>query len=124
MKPFGKLALLIFFENPAWIPKASNNVIMGKAMPFSTMSLIRLLQQIDMKKESMLLATSKTNKQNKHASLLHKSVMRKEFPRMAKAVVNQKAALAKLSAVNRSLKVAKSGVKNRNKQPVRTHGRK
>lgn len=37
----------------------------------------------------MLLATSKTKKQNKPASLLHKSVMRKEFPRMAKAVVNQ-----------------------------------
>lgn len=41
------------------------------------------------KDQSVLLATSKTKKQNKPASLLHKSVMRKEFPRMAKAVVNQ-----------------------------------
>lgn len=83
----------------------------------------------------MLLATSKTKKQNKPASVLHKSVMRKEFPRMAKAVVNQvvynhyrpdlkKAALARLSAVNRSLKVAKSGVKKRNRQAVRIRGRK
>lgn len=38
---------------------------------------------------SVVLATTKTKKQNKPASLLHKSAMRKEFPRMAKAVVNQ-----------------------------------
>lgn len=38
---------------------------------------------------SVLFATTKTKKQNKPASLLHKSVMRKEFPRMAKAVTNQ-----------------------------------
>ncbi|XWS72142.1 hypothetical protein CRYUN_Cryun02cG0014800 [Craigia yunnanensis] len=86
------------------------------------------------KDQSVLLATSKTKKQNKPASLLHISVMRKEFPRMAKAVVNQvadnyyrpdlkKAALAKLSAVHRSLKVAKSGVKKRNRQAVRIRGR-
>ncbi|MBA0755726.1 hypothetical protein Gogos_020433, partial [Gossypium gossypioides] len=49
MKPFEKLALLIFCEDPAWIPKASNNVIIGKAMAFSTKSLIRLLQKIDMR---------------------------------------------------------------------------
>ncbi|KGN60570.2 60S ribosomal protein L28-1 [Cucumis sativus] len=83
---------------------------------------------------SVLLATSKTKKQNKPANSLHKSVMRKEFPRMAKAVINQvadnyyrpdlkNAALAKLSAVHRSLKVAKSGVKKRNRQSV-TRGRK
>lgn len=38
---------------------------------------------------SVLLATTKTKKQNKPASLLHKSVMKKEFRRMAKAVENQ-----------------------------------
>ncbi|WCJ42627.1 60S ribosomal protein L28-2 [Euphorbia peplus] len=76
---------------------------------------------------SVVLATSKTKKQNKPASLLHKSVMRKEFRSMAKAVANQvgdnyyrpdlkKAALAKLSAIHRSLKVSKSGVKKRNRQ--------
>ncbi|XP_017979455.1 PREDICTED: 60S ribosomal protein L28-1 isoform X2 [Theobroma cacao] len=41
------------------------------------------------KDQSVLLATTKTKKQNKPSSLLHKSVMRKEFPRMAKAVKNQ-----------------------------------
>lgn len=41
------------------------------------------------KDQSVVLATTKTKKQNKPASLLHKSVMRKEFPRMAKAVTNQ-----------------------------------
>ncbi|XP_044480060.1 60S ribosomal protein L28-1-like [Mangifera indica] len=84
---------------------------------------------------SVVLATTKTKKQNKPARLLQKSVMRKEFPRMAKAVVNQvadnyyrpdlkKAALARLSAVNRSLKVAKSGVKKRNRQAVKISCRK
>eukprot|EP00261_Vitis_vinifera_P033628 XP_019074871.1 PREDICTED: 60S ribosomal protein L28-1 isoform X4 [Vitis vinifera] len=78
---------------------------------------------------SVVLATSKTKKQNNPSISLQKSVMKKEFPRMAKAVVNQvsdnyyrvdlkKAALARLSAVHRSLKVAKSGVKKRNRQAV------
>lgn len=38
---------------------------------------------------SVLLATTKRKKQNKPASLLNKSVMRKEFPSMVKAVTNQ-----------------------------------
>lgn len=41
------------------------------------------------KDQSVILATTKTRKQNKPASLLHKSVMKKEFRRMAKAVQNQ-----------------------------------
>ncbi|MCD7465118.1 60S ribosomal protein L28 [Datura stramonium] len=79
------------------------------------------------KDQSVLLATTKTKKQNKPSSLLNKSAMKKEFRRMAKAVTNQvadnyyrpdlkKAALARLSAVNRSLRVAKSGVRKRNRQ--------
>ncbi|KDP40808.1 hypothetical protein JCGZ_24807 [Jatropha curcas] len=79
------------------------------------------------KDQSVVLATTKTKKQNKPSALLHKSVMKKEFRRMAKAVENQvgdnyyrpdlkKAALARLSVVHRSLKVAKSGVKKRNRQ--------
>ncbi|KAK4602745.1 hypothetical protein RGQ29_011663 [Quercus rubra] len=84
---------------------------------------------------SVVLGTTKTKKQNKPAALLHKSVMRKEFPRMAKAVTNQvsdnyyrpdlkKAALARLSAVHRSLKVTKSGPKKKNRQAVGIPGRK
>ncbi|CAI9757653.1 unnamed protein product [Fraxinus pennsylvanica] len=79
------------------------------------------------KDQSVLLATSKTKKQNKPASVLNKSVMKKEFSSMAKAVSNQvadnyyrpdlkKAALARLSVVHRSLKVAKSGPKKKNRQ--------
>ncbi|GMY34534.1 60S ribosomal protein L28-2-like [Fagus crenata] len=86
--------------------------------------------QSEGKDQSVLLATSKTKKQNKPAALLHKSVMKKEFRRMAKAVANQvgdnyyrpdlkKAALARLSAVHRSLKVTKSGAKKRNRQAVK-----
>ncbi|XP_059280462.1 large ribosomal subunit protein eL28z-like [Lycium ferocissimum] len=69
------------------------------------------------KDQSVLLATTKTKKQNKPSSLLNKSAMKMEFRSMAKAVRNQvadnyyrqdlnKAALARLSVVNRSLKVA------------------
>ncbi|XP_031478150.1 60S ribosomal protein L28-2-like [Nymphaea colorata] len=76
---------------------------------------------------SVVLSTTKTRKQNKPALAHHKSVMKKEFHKMAKAVVNQvsdnnyrpdlkNAALARLSAVHRSLKVAKSGPKKRNRQ--------
>ncbi|KAF9615898.1 hypothetical protein IFM89_026894 [Coptis chinensis] len=81
------------------------------------------------------LATTKTKKQNQPGKLKHKSVMNKEFYRMAKAVSNQvgenhyrpdlkNAALARLSAVYRSLKVSKSGAKKRNRQNVRIPGRK
>ncbi|GMN37046.1 hypothetical protein TIFTF001_006494 [Ficus carica] len=87
------------------------------------------------KDQAVLLATTKTKKQNKPAALLHKSVMKKEFRRMANAVANQvgdnyyrpdlkKAALSRLSVVHRSLKVAKSGVKKRNRQAVKVRGRK
>jgi len=41
------------------------------------------------KDQSVLLATTKPRKQNKPAALIHKSVMKKEFRRMAKAVQNQ-----------------------------------
>lgn len=87
------------------------------------------------KEQSVMLATTKTKKQNKPTTLLHKSLMKKEFKSMAKAVTNQvadnyyrpdlkDAALARLSAVHRSLKVAKSGVKKRNRQAVKVRGRK
>ena len=80
--------------------------------------------------KSVLLATSKTKKQSKPGQLLHKSIMKKEFRRMAKSVSNQvaanyyrpdlkKAALARLSAVHKSLRVAKSGMKKRNRQASR-----
>lgn len=41
------------------------------------------------KDQSVVLATTKTKKQNKPAALLQKSILKKEFRRMAKAVVNQ-----------------------------------
>ncbi|XP_024019723.1 60S ribosomal protein L28-1, partial [Morus notabilis] len=87
------------------------------------------------KDQAVLLATTKTKKQSKPADLLHKSVMKKEFRRMAHAVANQvgdnyyrpdlkRAALARLSVVHRSLKVAKSGVKKRSRQAVKVSARK
>ncbi|KAG9151010.1 hypothetical protein Leryth_003126 [Lithospermum erythrorhizon] len=79
------------------------------------------------KDQGVLLATTKTKKQGKPASSLNKSVLKKDFSRMAKAVTNQvvdnyyrpdlkKAALARLSAVSKSLRVSKSGIKKRNRQ--------
>lgn len=41
------------------------------------------------KDSSVLLATTKTKKQNKPSALLHKSALKKEFSRMSKAVANQ-----------------------------------
>lgn len=88
------------------------------------------IQAGDKKDLSVVLATTKTKKQNKPSTLLHRNVLKKEFRRMAKAVQNQvgdnyyrpdlkKASLARLSAVHRSLKVSKSGVKKRNRQALK-----
>ncbi|XP_062180292.1 large ribosomal subunit protein eL28z-like [Phragmites australis] len=82
------------------------------------------------KDTAVVLSTTKAKKQNAPAKLYHKSVMRKEFRKMAKAVKNQvsdnyyrpdltKPALARLSSVYRSLQVAKSGVKKKNRQPTK-----
>ncbi|KAL5231797.1 hypothetical protein ABZP36_030573 [Zizania latifolia] len=82
------------------------------------------------KDTALVLSTTKTKKQNAPVKLYHKSVMRKEFRKMAKAVKNQvsdnyyrpdltKPALARLSSVYRSLQVAKSGVKKKNRQPTK-----
>lgn len=38
---------------------------------------------------SVVLSTTKTKKQNQPANLYHRAVMKKEFHRMSKAVVNQ-----------------------------------
>ncbi|KAL0397008.1 UNVERIFIED_CONTAM: 60S ribosomal protein L28-1 [Sesamum calycinum] len=74
------------------------------------------------KDQSVLLATTKTKKQNKPARLLNKSLMKKEFIAWQRLFPTRpdlkKAALARLSVVHRSLKVAKSGAKKRNRQAV------
>ncbi|KAI5649069.1 hypothetical protein M9H77_35074 [Catharanthus roseus] len=76
------------------------------------------------KDSSVLLAITKTKKLNKPSAPLHKSALNKKFSKMSKAFSNKaadnyyrpnmkNAALARLSAVNRSLKVSKSRVKKR-----------
>ncbi|KAF2619243.1 hypothetical protein F2Q68_00042156 [Brassica cretica] len=71
--------------------------------------------------------TRPTKKQNKPKVSVNKSILKKEFPRMSKAVANQvvdnyyrpdlkKFALARLSVISKSLRVAKSGAKQRNRQ--------
>uniref|UniRef100_A0A1J3DCH1 60S ribosomal protein L28-1 n=4 Tax=Noccaea caerulescens TaxID=107243 RepID=A0A1J3DCH1_NOCCA len=78
-------------------------------------------------KEGVVLATTKTKKQNKPKLSVNKSVLKKDFHRMSKAVANQvvdnyyrpdlkKAALARLSVISKSLRIAKSGAKQRNRQ--------
>uniref|UniRef100_A0A251T1C2 Putative ribosomal protein L28e, Ribosomal L28e/Mak16 n=1 Tax=Helianthus annuus TaxID=4232 RepID=A0A251T1C2_HELAN len=116
-----------------------NRIIFTILTPTSTLGRLANKKTVTIqpagKEQAVLLATTKTKKQAKPASLLHKSILKKEFNRMAKAVVNQvannyyrpdlkKAALARLSAVNRSLKVSKSGVKKKNRQASRIYGRK
>ncbi|CAN6900719.1 unnamed protein product [Brassica oleracea var. botrytis] len=79
------------------------------------------------KEQGVVLATTKTKKQNKPKVSVNKSILKKEFPRMSKAVANQvvdnyyrpdlkKFALARLSVISKSLRVAKSGAKQRNRQ--------
>ncbi|KAI3945345.1 hypothetical protein MKW92_029355, partial [Papaver armeniacum] len=41
------------------------------------------------KDSGVVLATTKTNKQNNPSALVHKTVMKKEFSRRAKALANQ-----------------------------------
>ncbi|KAI3891830.1 hypothetical protein MKW92_052717, partial [Papaver armeniacum] len=41
------------------------------------------------KDSGVVLATTKNNKQKNPSALVHKTVMKKEFSRMAKAVANQ-----------------------------------
>ncbi|KAL0679971.1 hypothetical protein Bca4012_007952 [Brassica carinata] len=96
--------------------------------------------QVADKEQGVVLGTTKTKKQNKPKLSVNKSVLKKEFPRMAKAVANQvhhaldllafnlvvvdnyyrpdlkKAALARLSVISKGLRVAKSGPKRRNRQ--------
>ncbi|WZZ83069.1 hypothetical protein YC2023_103641 [Brassica napus] len=79
------------------------------------------------KEQGVVLATTKTKKQNKPKVSVNKSILKKEFSRMSKAVANQvvdnyyrpdlkKFALARLSVISKSLRVAKSGAKQRNRQ--------
>eukprot|EP00252_Welwitschia_mirabilis_P021092 TRINITY_DN5301_c0_g1_i1.p1 TRINITY_DN5301_c0_g1~~TRINITY_DN5301_c0_g1_i1.p1 ORF type:complete len:151 (+),score=24.53 TRINITY_DN5301_c0_g1_i1:181-633(+) len=75
---------------------------------------------------TVVLATSKTKKQNKPASMMNRTVLKKDFRRIEKAILNQiaennyrpdlkKHALARLSAVHKSLRVAKAGGKKKSK---------
>ncbi|XP_041000816.1 60S ribosomal protein L28-2-like [Juglans microcarpa x Juglans regia] len=130
VKEFGRGTASVQFS------KESNNLYNLNSYKHSGLANKKtVIIQPEGKDRSVLLATTKTKKQNKPAALLHKSVMKKEYRRMANAVANQvadnyyrpdlkKAALARLSVVHRSLKVAKSGVKKRNRQAVRVYGRK
>ncbi|GAB4842430.1 60S ribosomal protein L28A [Ancistrocladus abbreviatus] len=115
--------------------KESNNLFNSHSYKYSGLANTKTVTISSGKDNSVVLATTKTRKQNKPSSILHKSSMKKEFRRMVKAVTNQvgdnhyrpdlkSAALARLSAVHRSLQVAKSGVKKRNRQASRIRGRK
>ncbi|CAK9152755.1 unnamed protein product [Ilex paraguariensis] len=126
VKEFGNGTAMVQFS------KESNNLNSYKHSGLANYNTVII--QPGGKDLSVLLGMTKSKKQNKPASLLHKSVMKKEFPRMAKAVANQvadnyyrpdlkSAALGRISSVNSSLKVAKSGVKRRNRQAIKMHGR-
>ncbi|EEF46305.1 60S ribosomal protein L28-2 [Ricinus communis] len=121
VKQFGRGSASVQFS------KEPNNLYNLNSYKHSGLSNKKTVSIQAGKDQSVILATTKTKKQNRPSALLHKSVMKKEFRRMAKAVQNQvgdnyyrpdlkKAALARLSVVHRSLKVAKSGVKKRNRQ--------
>ncbi|CAO2813184.1 unnamed protein product [Amaranthus hypochondriacus] len=115
--------------------KESNNLYNVHSYKYSGLANPKTVSIRPEGKDLVVLTTTKTRKQNKPASVQHKSVMKKDFSRMAKAVKNQvadnyyrpdlkQAALARLSVVNRSLQVAKSGVKKRNRQSSKIRARK
>lgn len=122
VKEFGNSTAMVQFS------KESNNLYNVNSFKHSGLANKKTVSiQPGGKDLSVVLSTTKTKKQNKPANLHHRSVMKKEFRRMAKAVVNQvadnyyrpdlkDAALARLCAVRRSLQVAKSGVKKKNRQ--------
>ncbi|CAL0324092.1 unnamed protein product [Lupinus luteus] len=125
VKEFGRGTQSVEFS------RESNNLYNLNSYKFSGLANKKTVTiQAAGKDQSVLLATTKTKKQNKPAALVHKSILKKDFRRTAKAVQNQvadnyyrpdlkKAALARLSAVSRSLRVAKSGAKKRNRQGLR-----
>ncbi|XP_044479490.1 60S ribosomal protein L28-1-like isoform X1 [Mangifera indica] len=129
LKEFGRGTASVQFS------KEANNLYNANSFKHSGLANKKTVTIQPGKDQSVVLATTKTKKQNKPAALLQKSILKKEFRRMAKAVVNQvsdnyyrrdlkNAALARLSIVHRSLKVAKSGVKKRNRQAVKICSRK
>ncbi|XP_021732772.1 60S ribosomal protein L28-1-like [Chenopodium quinoa] len=129
VKEFGNGSAKVQFS------KENNNLFNKHSYKYSGLANTKTVSVQPGGKDSVVLATTKTRKQNKPGSLKHKSVMKKDFSRMVKAVENQvannyyrpdlkQAALARLSIVNRSLQVAKSGVKKRNRQPPKLRGRK
>ncbi|RWR73606.1 60S ribosomal protein L28-2 [Cinnamomum micranthum f. kanehirae] len=130
VKEFGNSTAMVQFS------KESNNLYNVNSYKHSGLANKKTVSiQPGGKDLSITLSTTKTKKQNQPANLCHRSVMKKEFRRMAKVVVNQvadnyyrpdlkEAALARLSAVRRSLQVAKSGVKKRNRQAVKIHRKK
>jgi len=82
---------------------------------------------------SVTLTTTKTRKRNQPAKLRQSSVLKKDFRKMAKTVVNQvsangyradlkSAALARLAAVHKSLRVTKAGA-TKKKSKARTPAR-
>ncbi|XP_057526623.1 60S ribosomal protein L28-2-like [Amaranthus tricolor] len=114
--------------------KESNNLYNVHSYKYSGLANAKTVS-VHPEGKDLVLTTTKTRKQNKPANVQHKSVMKKDFSRMAKAVKNQvadnyyrpdlkQAALARLSVVSRSLQVANSGVKKRNRQSSKVHGRK
>ncbi|GAB2293388.1 hypothetical protein Dimus_027587 [Dionaea muscipula] len=69
--------------------KESNNLFNSHYYKYSGLTNKKTITIQAAGKDGVLLATSKTKKQNKPATALHKSVLKKEFRRMAKAVINQ-----------------------------------
>ncbi|CAI0543743.1 unnamed protein product [Linum tenue] len=116
--------------------KESNNLYNLNSYKYSGLANKKTVSiQPEGKDLAVVLTTTKTKRQNKPANLKHKSVMRKEFSSMAKAVTNQvadnfyrpdlkKAALSRLSTIHRSLRVSKSGVKKRTRQAAKIAARK
>ncbi|XP_031257828.1 60S ribosomal protein L28-2-like [Pistacia vera] len=83
VKEFGRGTASVQFS------KEANNLYNLNSFKHSGLANTKTVTIQPGKDQFVLLATTKTKKQNKPASLLHKSLLKKEFRRMAKAVANQ-----------------------------------
>ena len=73
------------FELGAWAGLMSQSFVLGSGLANKKTVTI---QPAD-KEQGVVLATTKTKKQNKPKVSVNKSILKKEFPRMSKAVANQ-----------------------------------
>ncbi|RZC51687.1 hypothetical protein C5167_020118 [Papaver somniferum] len=108
--------LISFYASLIWeVVKRSNAFLVKEFGNGNQMVQVREYKDsFSWKRFRVVLATTKTNKQKNPSALVHKTVMKKEFSRMAKAVANQVLEESRETATNRLRKTKKYGFRSPN----------